>query len=48
MVKLTSTSMAIFDTDHEDASVVTATAAGSRIGLSHPKDVESMLKTLAC
>jgi len=28
--------MAIFDTDHEDASVVTATAAGSRIGLSHP------------
>jgi hypothetical protein len=40
--------MAVFDTDHEDASVVTATAAGSRIGLSRLKDVESMLKTLAC
>lgn len=48
MVKLTSACMAIFDTDHEDASVVTATAAGSRIGLSHPKGVESMLKRFAC
>jgi hypothetical protein len=48
MVKLTSTSMAVFDTDHEDASVVTATAAGSRIGLSHSKYVESMLKRFAC